>query len=47
MRVDVSMDRPGATAIYPYSAVPGVVDPDTDRRERHFAWFTPSFPPHS
>lgn len=51
MRIDVSMGTfgpgvdqegetvPGAMAIYPYSAIPGVVDPDTDRGERPFAWF--------
>ncbi|MFE8007683.1 hypothetical protein [Streptomyces sp. NPDC057418] len=51
MRIDVSMGTfgpgvdqegetaPGAMAIYPYSATPGVVDPDTDRGERPFAWF--------
>ncbi|WP_405745387.1 hypothetical protein [Streptomyces canus] len=50
MRIDVSMGTfgpgfdqggetvPGAMAIYPYSAIPGVVDPDTDCGERPFAW---------
>ncbi|WP_406491363.1 hypothetical protein OHB06_06765 [Streptomyces sp. NBC_01604] len=27
-------------AIYPFSAIPGVVDPGLDRGERPFAWFT-------
>ncbi|MET7695159.1 hypothetical protein ABZT06_45920 [Streptomyces sp. NPDC005483] len=52
MRIDVSMGTfgpgvdqegetvPGSMAIYPYSAIPGVVDPDMDRGERPFAWFT-------
>lgn len=52
MRIDVTMGTfgpgvdqegetvPGAMAIYPYGAIPGVVDPDMDRGERPFAWFT-------
>ncbi|MER6706800.1 hypothetical protein [Streptomyces fumanus] len=30
----------GSTAIYPFSAVPGIVNPSVDRGERPFAWFT-------
>ncbi|MER6187747.1 hypothetical protein [Streptomyces sp. NPDC001652] len=30
---------PGSKAIYPFSAVPGIVDPAIDRGERAFAWF--------
>lgn len=52
MRIDVTMGTfgpgvdqedetvPGAMAIYPYSVIPGAVDPDMDRGERPFAWFT-------
>ncbi|MDX3367583.1 hypothetical protein PV387_16315 [Streptomyces sp. ME02-6987-2C] len=52
MRIDVTMGTfgpgvdqegktvPGAMAICPYSAIPGVVDPDMDRGKRPFARFT-------
>ncbi|WP_138430177.1 MULTISPECIES: hypothetical protein [Streptomyces] len=39
---DGSYDGPATST--PYCAIPGVVDPDMDRGERPFAWFTGAFP---